>query len=121
MIPPSFLFPAKNACHSPLFRPVIQPPNSPPVSEKYFQWEPPPPQNIFTNRPVIQNALHNMPKSEPAPPSDDPSLDEHWFPTEGAAYRAALLVTNEGKCAKEIALAIYGHCRPRELGRVAAS
>jgi len=68
---------------------------------------------------LVQNAPRCMPKSEPATPPDDPLLDEHWLPTEGAAYRAALLVTHEGKCAKEIALAIYGHCRPRELGRVA--
>ncbi|MEI6078962.1 MAG: hypothetical protein WCS94_25540, partial [Verrucomicrobiota bacterium] len=45
--------------------------------------------------------------------------DETWFPTEGAAYRVALLVTKDGKCAKEIADTIYGHHGKKELGRVA--
>lgn len=63
-----------------------------------------------------------MKKSEvqnpPAAPTE-PAQDETWIPTEGAAYRAAVLVTSEGKCAKEIARALYGHIGKKELGRVA--
>ena len=62
----------------------------------------------------------NSQKSEPAPtPTPTEPTDEGWVPTEGAAYRAALLVTEQGQCAKEIALTLYQHQRPRELGRVA--
>ena len=59
-------------------------------------------------------------KSEsPAPIQPAEPLTGHgWLPTEGAAYRAALLVTQEGKCANGIAKAFYGKKGSREHERV---